>query len=114
MDSEKKECVEKCNEDGNKYEYKTFCYDKYPSNTYPIENNFLCLDKKPEGYYLYNNSEYKSCFETCKTCDKARTQENHNCQECKIAIYPYEVLKGDYKNCYIECPDNFTSQKMLI
>ena len=52
MDLKNKVCVENCNGIESNYEYKIFCNNKCPSNTYPIEHNFLCLDKKPEGYYL--------------------------------------------------------------
>ena len=110
-------CVIECNKTGYKYEYNLLCHEKCPDNTYPIENNNLCLDKKPEGYYLDNNIEYKKCFETCKTCDKAGTLENNNCKECQTDYidqignkidFPYEVRKDEYKNCYKECPENFT------
>ena len=45
-------CVEFCNESEYKYEYNHFCYNKFPDKTYLINNEYLCLDDTPEGYYL--------------------------------------------------------------
>ena len=73
-----------------KYEYNLLCHEKCPVNTYTIENEYLCLDKKPEGYYLYNNIEYKKCFETCSICDGKGTIEYNNCLK---SILQLDVLK---------------------
>ena len=46
-----------------------------------------------------DNSEFKACFKTCKTCDKAETTENHNCKECK----PNYNSLNNSTNCYKIC-----------
>ena len=106
-----------CNESKSKYEYKHFCYNKCPSNTHKIENEFLCLDYTPEGYYLdKTHSIYKKCFDTCKTCLKGGNKENNNCLECKSDYIHtngskyniiFELDLNEYKNCYIKCPHYF-------
>ena len=51
---EKKECIDKCKNDNTyKYEYNNICYDKCPSGTYELDENYdyICY-KNPDGYYL--------------------------------------------------------------
>ena len=59
-------------------------------NYYPMENDLLnigeyfnCYNETPEGYYLdINNSLYKKCYYTCKTCEINGDDEFHNCLKC--------------------------------
>ena len=77
-------CINNCNECLNNYEYYKLCFDICPENTHPKINEFLCLDKKPKGYYLDNNiHQYNLCYETCKDCNKKGNEINNNCVECK-------------------------------
>ena len=58
-----------------------------------------------EGYYLdINNNEsvYKKCYETCKTCNISGNESFHNCIECS-PNYFYEIKYSVYKNCYMNC-----------
>ena len=67
-----KKCIDKCENDNvynYKYEYKNICYEECPKNTYSIENEFLCYDQKPEGYYLdLIDKKYKRCYDICQNC----------------------------------------------
>ena len=121
VDLELNKCVENCT---NKYQYINICSNQCFPGTYPKENEYLCLDKKPEGYYLDRiNNFYKKCYDTCKNCDEGGDEINNNCTECKINykdsngnLYNilYELKINNYKNCYIKCPyysyfDNITN-----
>ena len=121
IDLKDNKCVQYCNESEYKFEYKKFCYEKCPDKTYPINNEFLCLDQKPEGYYLdYNSSSYKKCYETCKNCSKGGDEIYNNCIECKSQYihlngskysFLYELNIDNYKNCYLKCPYYFYLDK---
>ena len=97
------ECVKKCEEDEiYKYELDNICYKTCPGGTYPIENKYLCLNEKPEGYYL-DSTIYKNCYYTCKNCNGYGNSYNHNCIECN-SNYPYAQITAGAKNCYNSCP----------
>ena len=113
-------CINSCNEIEDKYELNNICYNKCPDNTYPIDGEYLCLNKKPEGYYLSNNEKYKKCYDTCKSCEEEGNEDFNNCIECKInyihnngTIYNflYELNINGFKNCYIKCPNYFYYDK---
>ena len=109
---EKEECINKCDEDNEyKYELDNKCYKTCPSGTYPIENEYLCLKEKPEGYYL-DSSIYKKCYESCKNCNGYGNDEVNNCNECK-STHPYELIRDNYKNCYDTCPSYFYLDKII-
>ena len=107
-------CVENCSEQDYQYEYKQFCYEQCPNDTYRIEDSFLCLDNTQKGYYLDNvDYKYKECYKTCKTCNKAGNDKFHNCQECKTDYFDidenrnkilYEFNINDSINCIQKCP----------
>ena len=68
-----------------------------------IYNPYLNCSKYPEGYYLDNeNSVYKLCYESCKSCNIRGNENEHNCVECKSEYY-FETHLNDYKNCYKGC-----------
>ena len=49
-------CINIWNETfNNKYEYFNLCFQGCPIDTYPIINEYLFIDKTPEGYYLNIN-----------------------------------------------------------
>ena len=76
----------------------------YPIYNYFNNNQFLNCSISPEGYYLDNEkSIYKLCYLSCKICDSSGNESIHNCIECKNN-YNYELIIGEYKNCYDECP----------
>jgi hypothetical protein len=54
-------------------------------NFYVTDNNpNLCYNETPEGYYLdLNESIYKECFNSCKTCDEPGNEIDNKCKECK-------------------------------
>ena len=112
-----------CNNKNN-YEFKCYynsnfsksIYNEYTcdicgKNAYiiyngPINDNninetiYINCDESPEGYYLdLNDSLYKLCYESCKTCNIKGNEIEHNCIMCKDD-YPNELIISNYKNCY--------------
>ena len=113
-------CINSCNEIEDRYELNNICYNKCPNNTYPIDGGYLCLNKKPEGYYLANNEKYKKCYDTCKSCEEEGNEDFNKCVECKANYisndgtkynYLYELNINGLKNCYIKCPNYFYYDK---
>ena len=124
LDNERKKCIDKCENDNiynYKYEYKDNCYKECPKDTYSIENEYLCFDYNPEGYYLDpNTKKYKKCFNVCKYCFDKGNETINNCIECRdnyihsngsIYNFLFELHINGYKNCYIECPYYFYFDK---
>ena len=84
--------------------------DSCNDNYYPIINDssnnghYLNCYQSPEGYYLdKNDSYYKPCFSTCKTCDGPGDIKNNNCKTCS----EMHIFKDDFpndNNCYKVCP----------
>ena len=103
----KNKCIDDCEKDNiNKYEYNNMCYNQCPGKTYNIDNEYLCLNTQPGGYYFeLKDSVYKKCFDTCKYCSGYGNEINNNCIEC---INNYSFLNSSIiKNCYKECPYYF-------
>ena len=105
-----KKCLDECNE--NQFQYINNCYDDAcPNNTYKIDNSNICIGTCPENYFLDNNI-CKECYSTCKICNKAGDEANHNCLQCKRDyIYEYN------NNCYSVCPREtkiFEEQKICL
>ena len=85
---------------------KNLC-NKCNTNYYPKENDdlnsseyFNCY-QEPEGYYL-DNSLYKKCFYTCKTCSKEGNSLIHNCNQCNDN-FSLIIKKENFYNCYDNC-----------
>ena len=91
-------CVEYCNQTENIYEYNNICYLKCPSNTYPIKNEYLCLDTIPDGYYLDENYLYKKCSQNFKLIE-SKNKCIKNCDDDDSFIYEY------HNKCYAQCPE---------
>ena len=104
---------EKCKEYSIYSDYEDLCIkckdNYYPmlddkSNKYGFTNCYN--DNSLDKYYLDNNDLYfKSCYNSCKTCDKNGTEENHNCIICD-ENYEFNLTHGEYYNCYPKC-DNY-------
>ena len=78
--------------------------DYYPKENDPLNlgDYFNCY-KKPQGFYLdLNDSLYKKCFNTCKTCNISGSNLTHNCFECN-QDYPFAIKFNNYNNCYLNC-----------
>ena len=102
-------CIERCNESEYKYEYHNLCYKECPNTTFLSNNKeydgYLCVDKNEVDSYYYDTKDmaYKECFKTCKICNGAGNETNHNCFECKPGL----MLLSDSiynTNCYEICP----------
>jgi hypothetical protein len=75
-------------------------------NIYPL-NIFYNCSKNPEGYYLdSNDSYYKKCYKTCKTCFNKGDDKNNNCLECK-SFYSFKNDFANDTNCYENCSDYY-------
>ena len=101
--NDSKQCIESCNETNSKYEFFNICFDECPTGTYSSPfNEYLCLDKEPEGYYLdLKDKIYKKCYDICKKCNYGGNEYNNNCTECKYdLILLNESLNS---NCYNKC-----------
>ena len=59
---------------------------------------FNC-SQSPEGYYL-DITNYKPCYESCRTCEIEGNDINHYCISCKNN-YKFELRINIYNNCYI-------------
>ena len=76
---------------------------------YPKENDILNIGeyfncyKDPEGYYLdKNDSLYKECYFTCKSCEIKGNNTIHKCISCNDN-YSKEIKFNNYSNCYKNC-----------
>ena len=80
-----------------------FCYNECPFDTHAIDNEYLCLNETPEGYYLdLTDSFFKKCFSNCKICSKGGNETYNNCSECKSNfIFINNSLNN--MNCYEKC-----------
>ena len=98
-------CFKSCNESQFKYEYKNYCYEKCPINSFIKDNDeYICIDKNnDDSYYLDNNTGmYKECYKSCKKCNERGNEINNNCFECKDDFIFLNDSKDD-RNCYEEC-----------
>ena len=89
------------------------CNDNY----YQILNDrtnrepyFNCY-KEPEGYYLdTNDSFYKECYSTCKTCDGEGDEFNNKCIDCRKE-YSFKYKNNCLRQCtyyyYIDQFDDY-------
>ena len=108
---DKNNCITSCKEIGYSHEYLNICYNKCPEYTHAIKTEnrndvLICLDKKPEGYYLDTDGFYKECYESCKLCDGKGDEIDHNCTLCKQDYYFFD--DSFYKNnCYKKCPNYY-------
>ena len=94
-------CPDECSECSLETVNSNLCLSCNTGNSFYQKDNDLlnhdsmikCYNVIEDGYYL-DHDIYKSCYERCKTCNEAGTEENNNCVDCK----------GDYvldenKNC---------------
>ena len=96
-----------CNEESNGVNLCISCNNEegyYPKEN-DIERNDGYIDcyKNPENYYLYDNTTYKLCYESCKTCSGEGNSSDHNCNQCKEHYENKNDFNND-NNCYRICP----------
>ena len=101
-------CLYNCNESYFKYEYKNYCFEKCPSQTFlPDDKEYICLEKTQEDNYYLDNQKgiYKKCYNKCKKCEIGGDEINNNCLECKEGFrFINDLIYNN--NCYIICPEN--------
>ena len=99
----------KCTKSCSKYEYNNICMENCPTDSYKLykNNNIICSDIIPENYYEEKNNDlgliYKECYKTCRRCNQAGNEANHNCIKC-INGYTFinDPLINKY-NCVQKC-----------
>ena len=110
-----------CSNTSIKYDLCISCNENY----YPIINDssniysYINCYQNPEGYYLdTNDSFYKPCYDSCKTCEIKGDEEIHNCISCDdeyIYEFPFEIYRNCYKKCeYYFYYDNITNKNYCI
>ena len=67
-------------------------YQKYNDSSDFVECYNGILEK-----YFFEDNFYKSCYKTCKNCDKLGNISNHSCTEC------YSNYTFNNSNCYEKC-----------
>ena len=93
-----------CNDESIGYDLCISCNDDY----YPKENDssnnlsYINCYNNLEGYYLDNNTIYKKCYSTCKSCNEKGDETNNNCIEC-IDNYIFINDSEIKTNCYEKC-----------
>jgi len=87
----------------------TFCsecnngYYQIEKDIYSYNDQYFKCYNNPIGYYLdINESIYKKCFYSCKTCENKGDNNMHNCLECDDN-YSYKIKLDNYSNCYEKC-----------
>ena len=101
--------LEKCLICSNVAIYYNLC-NKCNYNYYPKENDINnigeyinCYNNIIDEYYLdKNESIYKKCYNSCKTCEINGNNILHNCLTCKNN-YNISEIKNNYYNCYNNC-----------
>ena len=80
----------------------------FPVNygNYTNKKEIKCLKKEENHSRVYFDEidqEFKTCFETCKTCDKSGNKTYHNCITCEPG---YQLKPEGYpqNNCVPKCP----------
>ena len=98
-----------CTEESLHYNLCISCNENYypkfnDTNNKKINSilNYIDCYKSIEAYYLENNSTFKKCYDSCKSCDKKGDKNNHNCLSCNTE-YNFEIKYDNYKNCYKSC-----------
>ena len=82
------------------------CNDNYHPKINDSLNVFQYIKcyRSLDGYYLDSNDSYfKLCYDSCKSCDRKENEEFHYCLECKDGYdnnFSYQNRK--YFNCYKE------------
>ena len=73
----------------------------YEAEGYADSQKYIdCFINSPEGYY-FENSKFKKCYETCKSCSELGNEKDNKCIECKS-----DMIKELNSNCYNKCQDN--------
>ena len=83
-------------------------HDYYEIENYNNTIEYKECYKDPIGYYLdINESLYKKCFYSCKTCEIPGNNRTHNCLECSND-YPLVFKNNDnYPDCFQNCSYNY-------
>ena len=77
------------------------CNKDYYKKASDIDKKYFNCFNKLDKYYLSNKLFYP-CYNSCQTCDKEGTMENHNCLTCDTNN-SFALKKEDYYNCYPNC-----------
>ena len=104
-----KYCAKACSKCTQLYEsvFKTHCQARQcnPNYAYILNYEDICYRKTNSlaHHFLYDNSVFKPCYESCKTCSKSGTKQNNNCNECREGYKFHPNIITHYKNCIFDC-----------
>ena len=94
-----------CNQESLENDLCISCNENYyPLKDDPSNNGtYINCYKSKEGYYLDKNDSYfKACFNTCKTCNELGNELDNKCQTCND-MYQFLDEYPDNHNCYKKC-----------
>ena len=67
---------------------------------------YECLNSTEKYERIYFNKEeeaFKSCYESCKLCDREGNSEIHNCLSCEVDLIERPNSTSVHKNCVTNC-----------
>ena len=83
-----------------------FCKEGYYKKDLSSSYNCYYPYNIPNNYYLdTTDNVFKQCHERCNTCSEPGTDENNNCDSCKVGISSetqyYKLDSEEKGNCYL-------------
>ena len=113
----KTNCGEKCltcSEESKKNDLCLICNKDlgyFPVKDSDGEKEFYECYHKDKAYdrLYYDNIEmaFKPCYESCKTCKKGGTPEEHNCLSCDANLIQKPGTNSDDFNCVTNCANSY-------
>ena len=83
----------------------THCQAKQCNTGYSYILNYedICYQGDLPHHFLYENSYYKPCYETCGTCSTSGNKQNNNCISCRAGYIKHPNINIYPNNCVFDC-----------
>ena len=83
----------------------THCQAKQCKTNYYYILNYedICYRGDLLYHFLYDNSYYKPCYETCETCSNSGNKHNNNCISCRAGYIKHPNTNIYPNNCVFDC-----------
>ena len=83
----------------------THCQAKQCNTGYSYILNYedICYQGDLPHHFLYDNSYYKPCYETCGTCSTSGNKQNNNCISCRAGYIKHPNTNIYPNNCVFDC-----------
>ena len=83
----------------------THCQAKQCKTNYYYILNYedICYQGNLLYHFLYDNSYYKPCYETCETCSYSGNKHNNNCISCRAGYIKHPNYNIYPNNCVFDC-----------